>query len=71
VKGLAQYRALQNRLLDQSIISVESFEVQKLGLGINFDVIKTRYEPIYAGVSKNLQAPEGIIERIPTFITVN
>lgn len=71
VKGLAQYRALQNRLLDQSIISVESFEVQKLGLGINFDVIKTKYEPIYAKVSKSSQpVPEGIIECSPSLVSV-
>ena len=72
VKGLAQYRALQSRLLDQSIISVESFEVQKLGLGINFDVIKTKYEPIYARVpSKSSQlVPKGIIENYP-LVSVN
>jgi LmbE family N-acetylglucosaminyl deacetylase len=71
VKGLAQYRALQNRLLDQSITSVESFEVQKLGLGINFDVIKTRYEPIYARASKSSQlVPEGIIENNPSLVSV-
>jgi LmbE family N-acetylglucosaminyl deacetylase len=71
VKGLAQYRALQNRLLDQSITSVESFEVQKLGIGINFDVIKTRYEPIYARQSKCSQlVPEGIIENTPSLVSV-
>jgi LmbE family N-acetylglucosaminyl deacetylase len=71
VKGLAQYRALQNRLLDQSITSVESFEVQKLGLEINFKVINTKYEPIYASASENyLIMPEGIIENYPTLVSV-
>ena len=41
IRGLAYYRALQSRL-DPSIISVEAFEVLKLGLATDFKILESQ-----------------------------
>jgi LmbE family N-acetylglucosaminyl deacetylase len=62
VKGLAQYRALQSRM-DGSITSVEAFEVIKLSLSKNFNLIDVLQTNSYTKTS--LSTHTDIIEYIP------
>ena len=62
VRGLAQYRALQSRL-SPTITCVESFEVLKLGLGRDFQLLSSSNENMLVNPKiKKTLLPDDIIE---------
>lgn len=68
VKGLAEYRAFQNRL-NGSFTAVESFEVLKMCLGKDFQLTKLPHPPIPESVVRDVELAEifeyepGVIHR--------
>ncbi|MGA9149066.1 MAG: PIG-L family deacetylase [Candidatus Nitrosopolaris sp.] len=60
-KGLAQYRALQSRL-HPLVTSVEAFEVLKLGLGVDFQLLTAHYDDIRSTADYKNQLPLEILE---------
>ncbi|HEY6883377.1 MAG TPA: hypothetical protein VI278_04985, partial [Nitrososphaeraceae archaeon] len=62
IRGLAQYRALQSRL-SPTITCVESFEVLKLGLGRDFQLLSSSNENMLVSPKiKNSLLPDDMIE---------
>jgi LmbE family N-acetylglucosaminyl deacetylase len=60
-KGLAQYRALQSRL-HPFVTAVEAFEVLKLGLGTDFQLLSVHRDATKIGLNYKMTLPPEVLE---------